>query len=124
MDNALNHLPGMDVPLYVLHTEELKNYHIIDDMDYEDVYLPVRADDTEERNKNSETIHVINECAINGNDYQEECNHSTNDYSSSQDFYQYQKHLEHGIEINQYDECQLDLMSILQQSNAPRGLFL
>ena len=31
--------------------------------------------------------------------------------------------MEHGIEINQYDECHLDLMCILQQSNAPSGIF-
>ena len=68
MYNALGHLHVMFVPSYVLHTEELKNYHTRDDMDYEDVDFPVRADDTEDLNKISETIHVINECDINGND--------------------------------------------------------
>ena len=45
-------------------------------MVYEDVILSVRADDTEANKNSSETIHVINECVINGNDYQEECNHA------------------------------------------------
>lgn len=59
MDKALNHLPGMDLPSYVLHTEALKNYHTRDDMDYEDVDFPVRSDDTRECNKNPETTNVI-----------------------------------------------------------------
>ena len=36
-------------------------------MDDEDVDFPVRADDTKNRDNNTETINVINECAINGN---------------------------------------------------------
>jgi hypothetical protein len=69
----------MDVPSYVLHTEKMKKFHIRDDMDYKDVVFPVRADDTKEHVKNSEKNHVINECAVNGNDSQEEINHVTND---------------------------------------------
>ena len=38
-------------------------------------------------------------------------------------FNQYQKHLYEGIEINLYDQCQLQLYNLLQESNTPKRLY-